>query len=161
MAETAACLTEDQIEQLLQEAEARLTAKASAQNATSLTKPAKLDVAKASSPAQPAKAATAAEEAVAKEPIPSSELAFNIPPPRVPKKDRVCYRLFSSFTLTTTYSRDDNFPLYLEQRPTPVMGVLLHSVIPNIIVTLTAKHLIHCASPKAKLLAPVTNPTCQ
>ncbi|KAK7961019.1 hypothetical protein PG996_011660 [Apiospora saccharicola] len=88
MAETAASLTEDQIEQLLQEAEARLTAKTSAQNATSLTKPAKLDVAKTSSSTQPTKPATAAEEAVAKEPTPSSELVFNIPPPRVPKKDR-------------------------------------------------------------------------
>ncbi|KAK8061009.1 hypothetical protein PG997_015230 [Apiospora hydei] len=64
MAETAASLTEDQIEQLLQEAEARLAAKASAQNATSLTKPAKLDVAKPSSSTQLAKAAPAAEEAL-------------------------------------------------------------------------------------------------
>ncbi|KAK8076401.1 nucleolus protein required for cell viability [Apiospora phragmitis] len=87
MAETAASLTEDQIEQLLQEAEARLAAKASAQNATSLTKPAKLDVAKASSSAQPAKTSTT-EEAVAKEPTPSSELVLHIPPPRVSKKDR-------------------------------------------------------------------------
>lgn len=93
MAETAASLTEDQIEQLLQEAEARLTAKASAQNANSLTKPAKLDVAKTSSSVQPVKTATAAEEAIAKEPTPSSELAFNIPPPRVSKKDRVRYQL--------------------------------------------------------------------
>lgn len=81
-------LTDDQIEQLLKEAEARLAAPTTGQNATSLTAPAGLEVA-AAAPSSDANQTSTPGPAVDEKSVESSEASIYKPQPRLSKKEMV------------------------------------------------------------------------
>lgn len=88
MADPVVDLTDDQIEQLLKDAEARLAAPTSGQNATSLTKPASREVA-AAAPSSDANQTSTAGPTVDEKSVESSEASIYKPQPRLSKKDMV------------------------------------------------------------------------
>jgi hypothetical protein len=96
MADTTVDLTDNQIEKLLQEAEARLSAKATGQDGKSLTIPPKMEVVKTQGDTA-AMAATASAPADKK-----PELSVRVPAPKLSKKEFEQVHLSLSYLLLHT-----------------------------------------------------------